>query len=144
MVPAANELQFFLDRGLGSLIVPSALRARGWSLTTMDERYGPERSQAVFDEDWISDAANRGEVLLCKDRAIARNVAEARAVYMHDARLFALARADLPGPAMVELLLAAQQRLFRMARGARGPYVVSVSPNGLRRLRLAYPLPEDR
>lgn len=97
---AVDEPRFFLDRGLGSQIVPTALRARGWSLTTMDERYGADRSQAVGDEEWISDAADRGEILLCKDRAVARNVAEARAIYMHDARVFALARADLTGPAM--------------------------------------------
>lgn len=110
----------------------------------MDERYGADRSQAVGDEEWISDAASRGEILLCKDRAVARNVAEARAIYMHDARVFALARADLTGPAMAALFLAAEQRLLRMAVRARGPYVASVSPNGLTRLRLAYPLPEDR
>ncbi|MCX6466329.1 MAG: hypothetical protein NTW05_22470 [Pseudonocardiales bacterium] len=141
---AVDEPRFFLDRGLGSQIVPTTLRARGWSLTTMDERYGTDRSQAVGDEEWISDAAVRGEILLCKDRAVARNVAEARAIYMHDARVFALARADLTGPAMAALLLDAEQRLLRMAVRARGPYVVSISPNGLTRLRLAYPLPGGR
>jgi uncharacterized protein (DUF433 family) len=30
-----------LDRGLGSRIVPQALRQAGWTLETMDERYGP-------------------------------------------------------------------------------------------------------
>ncbi len=136
------ELRFFLDRGLGSRIVPDALRCRGWLLVTMDERYGVDRSQTVADAEWISDATARGEVLLCKDRAIAGNVAEARAVWMHDARVFALARADLTGPAMAELLVAAETRIHRMARRARGPYVVSVSSNGLRRMPLAYPPPD--
>ena len=35
---AASGLRFFLDRGLGSVVVPRALRAAGWSLETMDER----------------------------------------------------------------------------------------------------------
>ena len=138
---ALTDLRFFLDRGLGAHIVPDALRARGWVLTTMDERYGADRSQRIEDEQWISEATNRGEVLLCKDRAIARGPVEARAVYMHDARVFTLARANLPGPEMVALFLAAEQRLARMASRAKGPYVVSISPNGLQRLRIAYPPP---
>lgn len=138
---AVADLRFFLDRGLGAHIVPTALRARGWVLTTMDERYGADRSQRIEDEQWISEATNRGEVLLCKDRAIARGPVEARAVYTHDARVFTLARADLPGSEMVTLFLAAEQRLVRMAGRAKGPYVVSISPNGLQRLRLAYPAP---
>lgn len=142
MRPAAlTDLRFFLDRGLGAHIVPVALRARGWVLTTMDERYGADRSQRIEDEQWISEATNRGEVLLCKDKAIARGPVEARAVYMHDARVFTLARADLTGSEMVALFLAAEQRLVSMAAHAKGPYVVSISPNGLQRLRLAYPPP---
>lgn len=48
MRPAAlTDLRFFLDRGLGAHIVPVALRAHGWILTTMDERYGADRSQRI-------------------------------------------------------------------------------------------------
>lgn len=133
------DLRFFLDRGLGSLVVPSALRSHGWLLTTMDERYGADASQLIRDDQWIAEASSLGEVLLCKDRAIARGPGEARAVYMHDARVFALARANLSGPDMAALFLSAQHRIVRMAGRARGPYVMSVSREGLRRLRLAYP-----
>lgn len=134
-----GELRFFLDRGLGSVVVPDALRARGWQLTTMDERYGTERSQSVSDADWIGDAADRGEVLLCKDRAIATGPAEAMAVYFNEARVFALAHASLTGPDMAGLFVTVERQLVRMACRAPGPYVVSVSRDGLRRLRLAYP-----
>lgn len=134
-----SDLWFFLDRGLGSVVVPGALRVRGWQLMTMDERYGPEHSQCVGDAEWIGEAARRGEVLLCKDRAIARGPAEAMAVYFNDARVFALAHAGVTGPDMADLFLAAEQAIVRMACRATGPYVISVSRDGLRRLRLAYP-----
>jgi hypothetical protein len=39
---AASGLRFFLDCGLGSVVVPGALRAAGWLLETMDERYGEQ------------------------------------------------------------------------------------------------------
>jgi hypothetical protein len=134
-----SDLWFFLDRGLGSVVVPAALRARGWQLTTMDERYGGERSQCISDAEWIGEAARRGEVLLCKDRAIARGPAEAMAVYYNDARVFALAHAGITGPDMADLFLTAERMIVRMACRATGPYVISVSRDGLRRLRLAYP-----
>ena len=39
---AASGLHFFLDRRLGAFVVPRALRAAGWMLETMDERYGAD------------------------------------------------------------------------------------------------------
>ncbi|MGC0145035.1 hypothetical protein [Pseudactinotalea sp. Z1732] len=71
------EPRFFLDRGLGSQLVPSGLRERGWLLTTMDERYGAVASQEIEEADWIRDACARGECFLTKDSAIARNPTEA-------------------------------------------------------------------
>jgi hypothetical protein len=53
---AASELRFFLDRGLGARIVPQALRRAGWTLETMDERYGKAVSQEIRDTQWIEEA----------------------------------------------------------------------------------------
>lgn len=69
---ATSGLRFFLDRGLGSVVVPRALRAAGWALETMDERYGTDRSQNIQDTQWIEEATVAGDVLLCKDLAIAQ------------------------------------------------------------------------
>ncbi|MEU4834917.1 hypothetical protein [Streptosporangium sp. NPDC023615] len=73
-----SGLTFFLDRGLGSKIVPNALREAGWFLETMDERYGKDDSQRIDDVQWIEEATIRGDILLCKDLAITRNLVEAR------------------------------------------------------------------
>jgi hypothetical protein len=83
---AASGLRFFLDRGLGAVVVPRALRAAGWTLETMDERYGTDQSQNIQDTQWIEEATLAGDVLLCKDLAIAQNPLEAQAVYMTSAR----------------------------------------------------------
>lgn len=102
----------------------------------MDERYGVSASQGISDVKWIEEATDNGDVLLCKDMAIARNPLEAAVIYRVSARAFALARQNIDGQSMVSCLLANQQRIFRMARRAEGPYVVSVSENGLRRMPL--------
>jgi hypothetical protein len=87
---AASGLRFFLDRGLGAVDVPGALRAAGWTLETMDERYGAGQSQGIQDAQWIEEATLAGDVLLCKDLAIAQNPLEAQAACMTGARAFAL------------------------------------------------------
>jgi len=103
--------------------VPDALRAAGWVLETMDERYGKELSQKINDTQWVEDAANNG------DRVAAR--------------AFGLARRDVDGPTMISHFLGNETAIFRMALRAAGPYVVSVNDNTvirpLRRLRLNIP-----
>jgi hypothetical protein len=137
---AESGLRFFLDRGLGSLVVPRALRAAGWVLETMDERYGADRSQEIQDTQWIEEATLRGDVLLCKDLAIARNALEAQVIYMSGARAFALSNAALAGPTMAQWYLDNEEKIMTTARRAEGPYVMAVNPQyGLRRIRLAYP-----
>jgi PIN like domain len=93
----ASGLCFFLDRGLGSRMVPSALRQAGWTVETMDERYSKSKSQLISDTQWIEEAALAGDVLLCKDLAIAHNPLEARVIYTTGARVFALSNASLSG-----------------------------------------------
>ena len=131
-----SDLRFFVDRGLGARIVPSLLRAAGWRLTTMDERYGVRGSESVADQDWIADAARRGEVMVCKDLAIARNPLEAEAVHAWNARVLGLANANMTGPQAAAVLLSHGDAIVAMVQRAAGPYVVSVSTHGLRRCRL--------
>jgi PIN like domain len=129
-------LRFFLDRNLGSRIVPEALRGADWILETMDERYGIHESQLIGDVQWIEEATDHGDVLLTKDLRIASNPLEAAAVHRVSARAFGLARRDIDGPTMASYFLTNQDRIFRMARRANGPYVVSVNKAGLRRVQL--------
>jgi hypothetical protein len=137
---AGSRLRFFLDRGLGSIVVPRALRAAGWTLETMAERYGAAQSQGVQDTQWIEEATLAGDILLCKDLAIAQNPLEAQAIYMTSARVFALSNAAIGGPAMAQWYLENETKIVKAALRAKGPYVMAVNPSyGLRRTRLAYP-----
>jgi hypothetical protein len=119
---AASGLRFFLDRGLGSLVVPQALRGAGWTLQTMDERYGKAESQGILDTQWIEEATLAGDVLLCKDLAIAHNPLEAQVIYMTGARVFALSRANLAGPDMARWYTASEAKIVATSlRAAPGP-----------------------
>ena len=106
----------------------------------MDERYGKAGSQHIQDTQWIEEASLAGDVLLCKDLAIAHNALEAQVVYMTSARVFALSNASLAGPAMAQWFIDNEAKIVAAAVRASGPYVMSVNPSyGLRRVKLAYP-----
>ncbi|HEY5224938.1 MAG TPA: hypothetical protein VIJ18_18060 [Microbacteriaceae bacterium] len=135
----ANIERFFIDRSLGALIVPQALRQAGWLLTTMDERYGREVGEGYADVDWIREATALGEVCLTKDVAIARRPSEAQSVYMNDARVFAFNDGHITGPQMADRLLLHEHTILRIAGRQHGPYVYSVQSDRVRRLKLSYP-----
>jgi hypothetical protein len=130
--------RFFLDRGVGSRIVPEGLRAAGWVVTTMDERYGPEASQKIADTTWIRDASQSGEVVITKDRAISRRPLEAEAIYYSEARVFAIASAQITGPEQLERLLTNASRIERVS-SKPGPWIFGVYADEVRRIRLRYP-----
>lgn len=129
-------LRFFCDRSLGDHGVPAALRAAGWELVSMRERYGSVTAQRLADIDWIRDATQEGEVLLTGDKAIAKRPLEARAVITAGARVFALGSSQLTGPQKAERFLAHERAIFRRARRDGGPYVISVTGRGLETLKL--------
>ncbi|GAA0995881.1 hypothetical protein GCM10009555_090750 [Acrocarpospora macrocephala] len=115
------------------------LRAEGWQLETMDERYGKSDSQRIPDTQWIEEATLNGDVIMCKDLRIAHNELEAQVVYMSAARVFGLSNRQITGPEMARSFLSHEPAIIAAAR-ADGPYVMAVHlTHKLRRISLNYP-----
>lgn len=130
------SVRFFTDRSLGDHVVPDTLRAAGWNVISMRERYGSVTAQDLADIDWIRDASAAGEVLLTGDKAIAKRPLEARAVVDAKARVFALGNSQLTGQMKAQRFLDRESAIFRRVNNQYGPYVVSVSERGLQTLKL--------
>ncbi|MGC5165986.1 hypothetical protein [Luteimicrobium sp. DT211] len=130
---------FFVDRGLGSVILPRLLREAGSSVTTMDERYGAARSQGIADVDWIRDASEHGDVLRTKDVAIARRPVEAQVVHMCDAAVVTVTNTHLPAATTAHWLLRHEAAIMRWAARTTRPFVLGVYEKRIARLRLHYP-----
>lgn len=130
------DLRFFADRSLGDHSVPDTLRAAGWQVVSMRERYGSVTAQQLSDIDWIRDATALGEALLTGDKAIAKRPIEARAVVDAGAQVFALGTNRLSGPEKAQRFLAQQKAIFRRAASTPGPFVISVTGHGLEKLKL--------
>jgi len=129
---------FFIDRSLGGQLIPHALRASGWDVVTMAERYGHDVGERLEDPDWIRDASENGEAILCKDKMIARRPIEARTVHMCDARVFAMGSGILTGQSMIERIIAHEKRIMQLC-SAKGPFVALIHEDKVVRTKLGYP-----
>ena len=127
--------RFFVDRGVGSRIVPDGLRAIGWHVVTMDERYGTDASQRISDADWIRDSSTHDEVILTKDRAIAKRALEAEAIVSNSARVLVIGSANITGAESLERLIRHRRRIERLITEP-GPFVWAVGRDRLDPVRL--------
>src|ERR1022692_2673783 len=87
---------FLIDRSLGRLLLPAALRQAGLIVRTLADVYGELAAQDVEDREWISLAAQNDWVVLCKDDQIRRRPAERDALIDGQVRAFCLTNANLP------------------------------------------------
>lgn len=133
MPPRDQRPKFFVDRSLGRVAVPAALREDGWLIVTLAEHYGMPADEQVADTEWIAEAASRGWAVLMKDKRIRHRDAEIEAVVQHKARCFVVTRGDLASADMAQRFMVNKQAIFRIAE-LPGPYIYSVQLDRLDRL----------
>lgn len=71
-----RDTVFFVDRSLGSKIVPEALRKAGYSVVLHDDEFQP----STKDEEWLGSIGRSGYAFISKDEAIARRPNEILAI----------------------------------------------------------------
>ena len=133
MPPHGRPPKFFLDRSLGRIAVPAALREDGWEVVTLAEHYGMPRDEEVADTEWIAEAASQGWPVLMKDKRIRHRTAEIEAVVKHKARCFVITRGQLTSDDMARRFIVNKQAIYRTSE-LPGPYIYSVQQDRLDRL----------
>lgn len=124
----------FIDRSLGTEILPPALRAAGAEVITMRAYYDSEKAAAgKADVDWIADVGREGWIALAKDGMIRTNQDEREAVTRAELRMFCLSNANLTGAQFTQRFVRHLPAIMRRARRP-GPYIDGVYPDGVRRL----------
>ena len=122
--PAEALPAFFLDRSLGRHVVAAALRAEGFAVQTLAERY-PETEELIEDEIWIREVTADGFVILMKDDRIRQKPREQQAILESGARAFVVTNANLTGGQLGELFVQNRHRIIQRSRH-RGPYIYGV------------------
>jgi hypothetical protein len=114
--------EFFVDRSLGSEVVPEALRDADLVVHVMADVY---ELDTLEDERWINEQTKLGRVLLTKDKRIRRNEAEKEAVLDSGARMFTIPSGSLTGAQMAERLVHHRHRIVQKSR-KDGPFIYLV------------------
>ncbi len=122
--------KFFLDRSLGHLAIPAALRAAGWNIITLAEHYGVPLDEQVADTQWIEDTARLGWAVLMKDKRIRYRRAEIDAVTGHAAGCFVVTRGDLTSTECAQRFLSNRSAMFSALRNL-GPFIYAVQADRL-------------
>ena len=118
--PPEQPPVFFVDRSLGRLELPGALRGMGFEVVTLWEAYGPAIEQRLDDDVWIVEQAEAGRILLTRDRL--RLPRHRDAILRSGARVFRVAR----GAQNVELQIAwVTTNVHRIIQRSRkgGPFI---------------------
>lgn len=132
--PSGSPPEYFVDRSLGSHVVPDALRDAGAVVYTMAEVYGERVGQGLADTEWLRDAGAHEWVVLLKDDKIRYRPAELEALTAAGVRAFCLTNANLGGRAMAERLVRQLPRIHEIATTEPGPYIYGIYVDGVRPL----------
>jgi hypothetical protein len=114
--------EFLIDRSLGRVALPAALRAAGLTVRTLAGVYGEQQAQDVEDQQWIALAADNDWVVLCKDDRIRRRPAERQALTEGRVRAFCLTNANLVFDQQAEYFVNNRFRIIQASRKP-GPYL---------------------
>ena len=132
MSPSPSPPEFFVDRSLGRLRVPSELRAAGWTLRTHAEVY-PDRDEIVADVEWLELCGQEGWAVLSKDRRIRYRPAEIAAIRRFGVKAFVITSGNLTAKEQAARLVA-NAAAIEAACADRGPFVYSVQASRIVRI----------
>ena len=118
----SEQIVFFVDRALGKIHVPDALRNVGEAVEIHDDHF----SQNALDTDWLPIVAVRGWVVLTADKKIGHRHLEMLAVEQSLARVFVLVSGNITGPDMARIFVDAINPIKRFLLLNEGPFIAKV------------------
>jgi hypothetical protein len=117
-----EEIVFFVDRSLGKIDVPEALRAAGYRC----ERHDDHWDQTTEDSVWLAGVAARKWVVLTKDERIRYRPLELQALESARLRTFIVICGNVRGEDTARILLAAMKRILAVVNAKKGPFIYYV------------------
>jgi predicted nuclease of predicted toxin-antitoxin system len=117
---------FFVERSLGSRVVPDALRTAGVEVEIHNDHF----AQDSIDEEWLSEVGRRGWVVLTKDRRIRYRPTELNALMKARVRAFVLTTGELQGREMALVFVKALPAIGRCLKRTPSPFIARVTRGG--------------
>lgn len=130
--PTSEPPRFYVDVGLGGIVIPNLVRRMGCTALTKVDVFGRRR---VEDTEWIDWADTEGVAVLTKDDAIRRRPLERAALGRSSLRVFCLTNANLTKAEQEARFERRWQAILRRCEQP-GPYVCGVYVDRLQDLRI--------
>jgi hypothetical protein len=122
-----ERLVFFLDRSLGRNIVSAALRQAGEVAYIHDDLFPQNAPDTV----WLTEAGNKGWIVLTKDTRIRYRAIETAALRAAKVRAFVVtAKGDLRGQEIADIFIKALPPIRKLCAKALPPFIARVSREG--------------
>ena len=118
---------YFLDRSIESALVAAALRDVGVEVRLHRDFFADDAK----DEVWLPDVAQRGWIVLTRDKSIRRRPPEKQALIASGARAFVLTSGNLRGREMADILVRHISRMERLVRTTEPPFIFAVTKAGV-------------
>ncbi|MBX5493467.1 MAG: DUF5615 family PIN-like protein [Chloroflexi bacterium] len=126
-------MTYFFDRNLGRR-VPDALKLLGADVVKHDDLFDP----TTPDDEWLAVAAQRGWIIITRDKRLRFNEAERQAIVQARLGCFVLLSPKLTRWAMARLLLQVWDKLEAIVAQEPRPFIYGVHADGtVRPLQLA-------
>jgi predicted nuclease of predicted toxin-antitoxin system len=120
-----DAIVFFIDRSLGKIDVPQALRKAGYHCECHDDHWNQTTEDAV----WLTGVAAQGWVVLTKDERIRYRPLERRALDSAKVRAFIVICGNVRGEETARILLRAMPKILAVVERQQGPFIYHVYKN---------------
>jgi hypothetical protein len=123
---------FFIDRSLGKIDVPTALRAAGYQCKIHDEYF----DQQTEDEIWLKAIAAENWIVLTTDERIRYRPLELKALESARLRAFIVICGNVRGIDSAAILVKAMPKILEIVGREKGPFIYYVyKDSAVRRAR---------
>jgi PIN like domain len=117
---------FFVDRSLGSLVVPDALRHVGVQVEIHADHFTDNTPDTV----WLSQVGQHGWVVLMKDKHIRSRPHERQALLAAGVRAFVLVAGNISGPEMGASFVTALPTMVDLLARRDTPFIAQITRHG--------------
>jgi PIN like domain len=117
---------FFIDRNIGTQIVPNAIRELGYSVVTHDEVF----PQDTKDIEWLSVVGKHRWPIISLDRNITTNLAEIQALITARVHAFFVNIRSPNGPKVAKSVVAAIPAIIQIVQREQPPLIATIDING--------------
>jgi PIN like domain len=117
---------FFVDRSLGRVIIPEALRKIGLRVEVHADHFEHDAP----DTTWLQKCGEEGWIVLAKDKAIKKNPLERQAIFTHGLAAFFLIKTSATGEENARAIIKGIQKIIGVLENQRRPFIARITSDG--------------